>query len=278
MKLHNLQEIFNEKFFRIPDYQRGYSWGEEQHEDLWQDIDILGDEKEHYTGVLSVTHVDSVEDSVIPKGRLVRIIDGQQRITTLIILINAILNSDLVKEQDWINGKDKRDYEQKYLSAKMGKQGEIIEPIFGYDKDNPSHFYFQTKVLGLKPLASGIPARTLYTQNLDAAHVFFAQKVKGLSFEKVETVLRKVTEQLKFNYYQIDNELNEFVAFETMNNRGKKLSDLELLKNRLIYLSTLLPKNGDKEKKAIRNDINEAWKIIYEYLGKGNRLWMMINS
>lgn len=52
-----------------------------------------------------------------------------------------------------------------------------------------------------------------------------------------------------------------------MNNRGKQLSKLELLKNRLIYLSTLL-KEDEAIKKRLRKDINETWKTIYEYLGK----------
>lgn len=52
-----------------------------------------------------------------------------------------------------------------------------------------------------------------------------------------------------------------------MNNRGKKLSNLELLKNRLIYLST---KFEDEDKFSLRRKINECWKKIYEYLGKIN--------
>ena len=52
-----------------------------------------------------------------------------------------------------------------------------------------------------------------------------------------------------------------------MNNRGKQLSKLELLKNRLIYLSTLAPINED-ERRTLRRNINEAWKTVYEYLGK----------
>ncbi len=55
------------------------------------------------------------------------------------------------------------------------------------------------------------------------------------------------------------------MTFETMNNRGKPLSKLELLKNRLIYLTTLL---DGEERDQLRGDINEAWKTIYEYLGK----------
>ena len=52
-----------------------------------------------------------------------------------------------------------------------------------------------------------------------------------------------------------------------MNNRGKRLSNLELLKNRLIYLTTLF-KDDDEVKRKIREDINDTWKEIYSYLGK----------
>ena len=60
-----------------------------------------------------------------------------------------------------------------------------------------------------------------------------------------------------------------FVVFETMNNRGKPLSKLELLKNRLIYLSTLLPQSvGDEDRRALRKNINDAWKTVFEFLGR----------
>lgn len=63
------------------------------------------------------------------------------------------------------------------------------------------------------------------------------------------------------------------MAFETMNNRGKKLSDLELLKNRLIYLTTLY---GDDEldaasRTSLRDAINDAWKEIYHQLGRNKQ-------
>ena len=59
-----------------------------------------------------------------------------------------------------------------------------------------------------------------------------------------------------------------YIAFETMNNRGKRLSNLELLKNRLIYLTTLFKKDDEAVKRKIREDINDTWKEIYGYLGK----------
>ncbi|MBK9564141.1 MAG: HNH endonuclease [Saprospiraceae bacterium] len=53
-----------------------------------------------------------------------------------------------------------------------------------------------------------------------------------------------------------------------MNNRGKPLSQLELLKNRLIFLSTKLKNIEDYESITIRKVINDSWKAVYHYLGK----------
>ena len=263
MKLQNLQEIFNEKIFRIPDYQRGYSWSKPHLNDLWRDIKILDDNGSHYMGVLSV--VKKQKES--QRDAITHIIDGQQRITTLVILIQSILNSEKIQAQDWICKKGKGRYIEKYLYYRGGAQGEIKEPVFGYEEDNPSHVHFRKEVLGLETTENA-PSPTFYTKRLDEAQKFFDDKLEKLSFEEIEKLLYKVTNCLKFNFYEIDNELNEFVAFETMNNRGKPLSDLELLKNRLIYLSTLLRKNSKDEKEHLRDDINNAWKTIYEYLGK----------
>lgn len=257
MELQSLNNIFNNIIFRIPDYQRGYSWDSKQLEDLWRDINILEDDKIHYTGTISVKSQEDIH----------YIIDGQQRITTLIILLQVITTSKQMVGREWINGKELSDYIKFFLYRKTGSQGEITKMVFGYQKDNPSHIYFKTNILELPNTDDSTPENTLYTKKLSYAKSFFTEKISDLSFDNIEIIVKKITEKLKFNYYQIEDELNEFVAFETMNNRGKPLSTLELLKNRLIYLSTLLS-NDKAEKEYLRECINNAWKTVYEYLGK----------
>ena len=88
-----------------------------------------------------------------------------------------------------------------------------------------------------------------------------------MSTAVLEDIFLKITLKLKFNIYEVDSDLDVFVMFETMNNRGKPLSKLEILKNRLIYLSTLLDITDD-QKTELRNTINNSWRTIYEYLGK----------
>ena len=75
-----------------------------------------------------------------------------------------------------------------------------------------------------------------------------------------------------FNIHEIDD-YDVFVAFETMNNRGKKLTNLELLKNKLIYLTTLYPESKlDKmDKENLRKQINDTWKEVYFQLGRNEK-------
>lgn len=274
-KLQSLIEIFNEKFFRIPDFQRGYSWEINQLEDFWEDLINLKNDKIHYTGLLTVEQISKSDVQNIEKWQddlwlferelsSYYLIDGQQRLTTSIILINEILN--LFKDDEGINFKEKSYWVNKFLFQAYGKDYKSY--IFGYERDNPSDEYFKTKILAQESsTADKVPEQTLYTSNLKTAKEFFQKKIEKAEKTEVEEIFKKVTTRFKFNFYEIDNELDVYVTFETMNNRGKPLSNLELLKNRLIYLSTLLDVDSNTRSR-LRKDINETWKTIYEFLGK----------
>jgi len=255
--LETLSELFNDKVFRIPDYQRGYAWGKNQINDFWSDLNNLDNDRIHYTGMITVEK----------KGDYYHVIDGQQRLTTIMILIKVIL--DNFDDEDWIEDKEKSDYVKKFLFKRIGKEGKNTKIIFGYEKDNPSDCYFKTKILELEDTeCHNVASQTLYTKNLKFAKDLLIEKIKEIKKDDLEKLFKKVIKQLKFNFYEIDDELDEFVTFETMNNRGKPLTTLELLKNRLIYLTTLLKENDEEEIASLRKHINNSWKTIYEYLGK----------
>ena len=280
-KLQSLTEIFNQKFFRIPDFQRGYSWEETQLDDFWEDVQNLKSDRLHYTGVVTVEPVrkKSIETSekwkddlwLIDKGLAAYyVIDGQQRLTTAIIFVNELLKC--FKEDDWINFDKKNVWIDKFLYKQYLNNYQSF--VFGYEKDNPSDEYFKTKILEQSSsTADKVPEQTLYTSNLQYAKNYFSSKFHGIDLHQLEDWFKKVINNFKFNFYIIDDDLDVYVTFETMNNRGKPLSNLELLKNRLIYISTLLNEDTHSVER-LRKDINETWKTIYEYLGKNkeNRL------
>ena len=135
--LKTLLEIFNNKFFRIPDYQRGYAWEDKQLNDFWSDLNNLDDERIHYTGMITVEE----------KSDVYYVIDGQQRLTTIIILLKVLLdsyNDEMVGENY-----EKDDLIKTFLYKKTGKKQKVIKPIFGYEKDNPSDCYFKRMILEL---------------------------------------------------------------------------------------------------------------------------------
>jgi uncharacterized protein with ParB-like and HNH nuclease domain len=274
-KLQSLTEIFNERIFRIPDFQRGYSWQRPQLDDFWDDLTNLKEDKIHYTGLLTVEPVSKKEVEKIEKWqddlwllesglKAYYVIDGQQRLTTAIVFIDQLLKQ--FADNEGINFKTKDSWVSKFLYQQYG--AEYKSYIFGYEKDKPSDEYFKTKILEQESsTADKVPEQTLYTSNLKFVKRFFAKKFRKFDKSALEGLFKKVVNNLKFNLYEIDDELDVYVTFETMNNRGKPLSNLELLKNRLIYLTTLL--GDDKStRERLRNDVNETWKTIYEYLGK----------
>jgi len=100
--LKSLNEIFNNTLYRIPDYQRGYAWTQNQLKDFWDDLYNLSETKNHYTGVLTVKSVPLEvsgserwnEEQWVLKERGYRayyVVDGQQRLTTVIIFIQALI-------------------------------------------------------------------------------------------------------------------------------------------------------------------------------------------
>ena len=208
------------------------------------------------------------------------IVDGQQRLTTFVILLNEIVAfvRNLPENKGKTDSEIVLGYEvlssivEKYICRKRPPYGMITTYLFGYEVDNPSAEYLKYKVFGENH--SGTVNETYYTKNLKFAKSFFADNISALyaaeGIDSISQLYRKLTLRLMFNIHEIDDDYDVFVAFETMNNRGKKLTNLELLKNRLIYLTTLY--NDDKcdqtDKEALRKLINDSWKEVYFQLGR----------
>lgn len=284
--LISLSKLFDKRIFRIPDYQRGYAWGEPQLLDFWDDLLNLTEDRYHYTGMLSLKKLNrSVYSNwkeekwiIDEKGyEAYHVIDGQQRLTTFIILVNSILRFAESKGIDYLNGDELELIRNRYV-VEFKKPEKILKAYkFGYDSDlkNDSFEYLKYHVLGYEK--SGVLVETFYTLNLEKAKNFFDEKlVEFYNMEgkqELELLFRKLVNKFQFNIHYIDDDFDEFIAFETMNNRGKKLSYLEILKNRLIYLTTIYPDDmlSKEEKGQLRRNINDAWKEVYYQLGRNKK-------
>lgn len=268
-----IAKIFSQNLFRIPDYQRGYAWTRKHIKDFWMDIVQLEDKKNHYTGVLTLEEASEDayskwhEDLWIINSKSFTpyyVVDGQQRLTSIIILLQVI--TERLSDEDLLNFDTKEEIRRKYIF--LSKDRDISRSyIFGYEKDNPSYEYLKTHIYQESSDSHSTNEETIYTKNLKRAKEFFEKEVEKLGKKEIESVFRKVTQNFLFNIYTISRDIDVFVAFETMNNRGKPLSHLELLKNRLIYLSTKFEVD-DVQKNRLRSVVNECWKTLYHFLGK----------
>lgn len=288
-ELQSLEDVYNKKIFRIPDYQRGYAWGEKQLIDFWDDLISLDGNRLHYTGVLSIKVVpkekwQSWDDErwLIEKRRFIpySIVDGQQRLTTTSIflqcLVEAIVklpeNVGLKDDEIYLGSYNLKEIKEKFIVVSQPPLHAIKTYKFGYEIDNPSFEFLRHKVYN-EPNAGKID-ETFYTLNLENSKSFFQENINVILDESGTDILEelyvKLTQKFMFNLYDIGDDFDVFVAFETMNNRGKKLSDLELLKNRLIYLTSLYSDTEVKEndRNAIRKNINQAWREVYYQLGR----------
>ena len=114
-ELQPLSLLFQNRLFRIPDYQRGYAWLQSQLTDFWDDLINLQDGRYHYTGLLSLKNLKSSETTLwgsdlwmVSKGfKPCHIVDGQQRLTTFVILLNEIVEySRTLKENEGLTDRD----------------------------------------------------------------------------------------------------------------------------------------------------------------------------
>ena len=286
-ELKSLSTVFSGRIYRIPDYQRGYAWGTSQLEDFWEDIANLPKGANHYTGMLSLEAIEPEKTSSWSDEKWIfdtddvkafYVVDGQQRLTTFVIFIQAFIDYLIALPEN--KGKEYREIvigntrleraTELYLYSTNLKHPNMVAYKFGYC-DNT--YNYLKKEIFHKDIAGSVE-ESFYTHNLSRAKKFFDDSIadyhERYGYQLLEQMFVKATNNMKFMEHIIEKDFDVYAAFETMNNRGKKLSNLELLKSRLIYLTTLY--NADHASKDVRDtlrtDINEAWKEVYRWLGK----------
>jgi hypothetical protein len=275
-ELLTVSKIFHEVIFRIPDYQRGYSWEEAHLKDFWTDLEQLDSTKSHYTGVLTLEEVPEMawarwdDDAWIIRTRKYSpyyVVDGQQQLTTIVILLQCIIETS---SSDELNYTPIEILRRKYI-FETRSDSLARSYVFGYERDNPSRNFLRQEIFVDQSAGHSTSEATIYTRNLRNAKRYFLERIKAFSHTELESLFSKITQQLVFNAYEISKEIDVFVAFETMNNRGKPLSALELLKNRLIYLVSKVPEAHPGDGKMLRKQINESWAVVYHNLGRNEQ-------
>ena len=256
-KTVNLNEIFgNGKIYRVPQFQRDYSWEQDNWEDLWSDLETAGaTSSAHYMGSVVLQSLS---------GKEFLIIDGQQRFSTLSILTLAFINEIQLLATKGIE-KDENNERvdilmRQYIGQKDPSSLSYSSKLFL--NENNDGFY-QTRLLTFK---DPINERKLSDSErlMWQAYLFFKEKVANVFKNKKGADLaaylnQTVGELMMFIQITVQDELNAYTVFETLNSRGVELTSTDLLKN---YLFSLVAKSTTD-----LNQIKLQWKKIIDVIG-----------
>lgn len=255
------QLLGNGLSYHVPPFQRDYSWTEDEWDDLWQDIlglfEVDG-ESAHYMGYLVLQSSDSKRFDII---------DGQQRLTTISVLILAGLGhlQDLVSagHDAENNAKRKEQLQNSYIG--------YIDPVSlvprsKLELNRHNNRFYQTYLVPLEKL----PQRGLNSSEHQMRKAFnwFKDKLKvrcgmtAASGREIASLLDKLVDKLFFTVITVTDELNAFKVFETLNARGVRLSATDLLKN---YLFSIISTQHTHETEL--KVLEERWERIVGLLG-----------
>lgn len=254
-----IYELFNadsKVVYTIPKYQREYTWSNRDWEALFDDI--LENERNYYLG--SIICINQSTDAM--SVQKLEVVDGQQRLTTVSLLIAAIY-SFLKKNQEDLDDEQKVELVNLKRMLILRDPSNHLRLTPQIQNNNLADFKSVLQKLGLIEFADHLPYAHLRRINL--AFRYFSTKLESLVEELGQPVAKILDflEKLKsatLVKIEVDSHSNAFILFESLNNRGVPLSPVDLIKNNLLArLEEIEPHSTDSS--------YEEWNRVLADLG-----------
>ena len=242
---NSLIDIFSkERFYKIPAYQRSYAWEEKQLKDFYEDFKNDYHNNNYYYGTILL---QKINDNVF------EIVDGQQRLTTLVIFIYCLLIEIRKRynqenyERIWSkeDNEDWDDLEKKFIRYR----GEYKLTLQSQEDD-----FFKTSVLNENDFVPEAPAQ----KKLKNTKNKFKEWLKSETSENLNKYLKNINKAQALIYI-IEDRKEASLIFETTNDRGKSLTNLEKIKSYLMYKVSATK----KETEQLLSKIEQTFDKIY---------------
>ena len=254
--LTSLNQLLLSGLFEIPIYQRGYAWEVENLRDLWEDLDYLGDRRTHYYGTILLKRADKTTKGVLRHFDHFEVIDGQQRLTTTIILLRELISQ--IKE---FGDDETSDEASKLEEDYIVYRGHYKLTIGGDDK-----FFFHDSILAGTSVTT---PRTRAQTRLRNAQAFFRDQLKSRRrdlqgrdkyLDFLIEFMRRI-DRLEVMLYIVPSNAEAVRMFETVNDRGRPLTNLERTKSLLMYVSYLVADPAALD--DLLSELNKHFAEIY---------------
>lgn len=256
--VHTLFSHEGNVLYRIPPYQREYSWHKAQWEALFEDL--IEADGAHFLG--TIITLDQTTDTL--EGNILHVIDGQQRLTTLTLLLASVY-SVLNEHLEVVDDDTRTDVTNlgRQLVRKADKQPRVTPQRQGH---NLADFRTVLQDAGLpvegerKPYYPSRRIAKCYRYFRSA--ILKLAETEGIAEPEAALKVHKAAVQAVIVKIEVANHADAFVLFESLNNRGMPLSPVDLIKNHLL---------AESEKKQIM-DVDEAfkhWNDMLTSLGDG---------
>ena len=253
-----LDQVLSKRLFRIPEYQRAYSWESKQRRDLFNDVKNsfgAGTAKDHFMATMVGLRREKRE-IITDEHQVIEVVDGQQRITTLILLLKAIENALDGAEP---NAEEARENLRETLVKPDGASLLLLQT------NHYTSQYFSNYILnGEYPDPS--TARTLADRQLLNA----MKECEGFVDEWVAdgksllALVRHLKNRLTFIFHEISDESVVYSVFEVLNSRGLEVSWFDRLKSMLM---AVVFESGACNKKELIRQVHTVWSDIYRAVG-----------
>ncbi len=253
-----LDQVLSKRLFRIPEYQRAYSWQSKQRRDLFNDVKSsfgAGKAKDHF--MATVVGLRIGERLIITdEHQVIEVVDGQQRITTLILLLKAIEKA--LKGSDPTQAKVKADLRETLVKP---DQASLLLLQTNHDT---SHYFSNYITGGTYPDFS--EASTLADRQLLTA----MKECEGFVDEWVAdgkpllALVGHLKNRLTFIFHEIGDESLVYSVFEVLNSRGLEVSWFDRLKSMLMGK---VFESDSCNKEELIDQVHSLWADIYRAVG-----------
>ncbi len=276
-----LGDLFQSSAFKIPRYQRGYAWEEQQVYDLLEDIEYSYEQRQnedspnftHYFGTLVMLD-KGIINGANNDFEAFDVIDGQQRMTTISILMNCINN-----ELESIDFDKLHEYDEKIVNKLYNdNRGDFIIELNTerIELDSKNDSLFKKLVIQNEDLDE-IPTETVSQRRLVNAKCvmrswlqtkkesYTTEDSQDGYYEYLREIQKIIRTGLEITQYTVEDETESGRLFEVINDRGKDLTNLDRIKSYLVYCSARYDDN--EMSRTIYNQIGEVLENITKYGG-----------